>query len=586
MASKFEYQPLPDESSIRIIVLHPAEKHDAQVICNIEVALPGSGAYTALSYSWGMNEDGNDSKCRTITMNGRPIEVTQNLFEGLRRLRHPSLARRMWVDAVCINQNDTAERSSQVSRMAEIFARASEVAVWLGEDGLEGEGQIQAAVLHCFADDEHDHSQAKHTWPKSGHEDDSVTDFCALRKATSRKFRMGSSGGRFGSRSTSYSSMTMIATSTEDGEAHKRALQPAIRALDSLFNKRYFKRRWVIQELYHSPLGCVTLYFGSHSMPMSKFASVCGASVKDSRSLRRFIVGSNHQGAQDWKGVQHGLREVERIIRLAVDKEKTTFLEALERSSHLECSDPRDILYSMASLDPSFGIVPDYNLNTAETYTQFSTLMIRKGMWMTLLDNLCSQNTFLIRRREGFPSWVPDLRNGFVRSGYIQGLHMIDESAETSNVFDHCEAIIEGDLSLRCSFYAIGILNYGKPWPTRRNSDDKVHNAINENGFEAWRTRLMRRLRLRALPDVFELASSVPYDAGSMGDIICSPRRVYTTEEAVIVVLSPVDTHGDMFRIVQAGRGSDLKSLNGEAISELLHHSALPAGSKFDTTII
>jgi hypothetical protein len=39
----------------------------------------------------------------------------------------------LWIDAVCINQQDVTERSEQVKMMREIYERATEVIVWLGE---------------------------------------------------------------------------------------------------------------------------------------------------------------------------------------------------------------------------------------------------------------------------------------------------------------------------------------------------------------------------------------------------------------------------------------------------------------------
>jgi hypothetical protein len=50
------------------------------------------------------------------------------------RLRDPDLPRVMWIDAVCINQNDLEERGDQVQIMALIYAYAAKVTVWLGEE--------------------------------------------------------------------------------------------------------------------------------------------------------------------------------------------------------------------------------------------------------------------------------------------------------------------------------------------------------------------------------------------------------------------------------------------------------------------
>ena len=38
----------------------------------------------------------------------------------------------IWADAVCINQNDVDERSSQVSIMSDIYQEAKKCQIWLG----------------------------------------------------------------------------------------------------------------------------------------------------------------------------------------------------------------------------------------------------------------------------------------------------------------------------------------------------------------------------------------------------------------------------------------------------------------------
>jgi hypothetical protein len=86
-------------------------------------------AYEALSYAWGSPE--NPLK---IDVNGKAFTVTRNLNAALRRLRSPDKNRLVWVDAICINQKDTDERSHQVQRMAQIYSNAEQVIVWLGDE--------------------------------------------------------------------------------------------------------------------------------------------------------------------------------------------------------------------------------------------------------------------------------------------------------------------------------------------------------------------------------------------------------------------------------------------------------------------
>ncbi len=100
---------------------------------------PGLPDYEAISYTWG--DDKNSEVvfvegCALNTSAGRVgLHIHRNLAWALRHLRYERLPRVMWVDALCINQDDVIERGRQVQRMADIYRQASRVVVWLGPEG-------------------------------------------------------------------------------------------------------------------------------------------------------------------------------------------------------------------------------------------------------------------------------------------------------------------------------------------------------------------------------------------------------------------------------------------------------------------
>jgi len=49
----------------------------------------------------------------------------------------------MWVDAICINQVDQKEKEDQIPLMAEIYAKARRVVVWLGEAGGDSDQALE-----------------------------------------------------------------------------------------------------------------------------------------------------------------------------------------------------------------------------------------------------------------------------------------------------------------------------------------------------------------------------------------------------------------------------------------------------------
>ena len=97
------------------------------------------GIYTALSYTWknpmtvAKEEPINrrPSMPNTIEINEHFLPITRNLADALRYLFVRG-ERRLWIDAICINQHDMEERGNQVGLMGRIYAASKKVVVWLG----------------------------------------------------------------------------------------------------------------------------------------------------------------------------------------------------------------------------------------------------------------------------------------------------------------------------------------------------------------------------------------------------------------------------------------------------------------------
>lgn len=127
------YNPLNYSfAQIRLLELLPGCNED-QIRCRLHapVFLDGGG-YEALSYVWGdpINE------MKDILVDDTMIRITSNLAMALHYIREQGKSRYLWVDAVCINQNDNREKNHQVKLMSDIYSRADKVLVFLGlEDG-------------------------------------------------------------------------------------------------------------------------------------------------------------------------------------------------------------------------------------------------------------------------------------------------------------------------------------------------------------------------------------------------------------------------------------------------------------------
>ena len=137
-----------DASEIRLMTLLPGRFKDKIYIIIETVVLTKEHIpqYEALSYVWGSKKRPVDISVKAKEPEGsepfsllrlsqrRTISVTQNLATALPYLRKEDKPRVFWIDAICVNQQDSAERGHQVKRMAAVYSMASQVIVWLGPE--------------------------------------------------------------------------------------------------------------------------------------------------------------------------------------------------------------------------------------------------------------------------------------------------------------------------------------------------------------------------------------------------------------------------------------------------------------------
>jgi cell division protein FtsB len=117
-------QGLPT-GTIRLLELLPGQVSE-QIRCHLRIATVNDD-FQALSYVWG-----TDPAIHPIEVENKLFYLRQNLFDGLIHVRNPIESQVFWADAICVNQEDSAERSSQVMLMSQIFGNATLVVAWLG----------------------------------------------------------------------------------------------------------------------------------------------------------------------------------------------------------------------------------------------------------------------------------------------------------------------------------------------------------------------------------------------------------------------------------------------------------------------
>lgn len=131
------YRPLKARGEIRVLLVAPG-KGSEKVRCELlHIRLPDNKIlYEAVSYVWGSQD-----KTESITVGvNEDVPIGVNLHEALKALRLPDKVRFLWVDKLCINQDDVTERTQQVRVMGRIYSTAKRVLIWIGrnEDGTQG----------------------------------------------------------------------------------------------------------------------------------------------------------------------------------------------------------------------------------------------------------------------------------------------------------------------------------------------------------------------------------------------------------------------------------------------------------------
>jgi hypothetical protein len=145
-------QPLASESALRsekaqiytqiepgytrVLSVMPGQP-DQPVICGLHpICIPSASRtetlptepYEALSYTWG-----GQRPTHPIICNGATMMISGNLYTALVHLRLADIERRLWVDAVCINQGNVNEKNEQIPLMMDIYKHATRIVAWLGQ---------------------------------------------------------------------------------------------------------------------------------------------------------------------------------------------------------------------------------------------------------------------------------------------------------------------------------------------------------------------------------------------------------------------------------------------------------------------
>ncbi|KAI8624658.1 heterokaryon incompatibility protein-domain-containing protein [Xylariaceae sp. FL1651] len=131
LTNEFHYQGRLQGRQIRLLEILPCKLTSIGDTSTLEIRLFRQildyASFHALSYVW--RDLGG--KC-SVMCNGRPLTIGNTLREVLRKYRRGEVGALLWADAICINQEDDAEKTQQARMMREIYSRTTRTIIWLG----------------------------------------------------------------------------------------------------------------------------------------------------------------------------------------------------------------------------------------------------------------------------------------------------------------------------------------------------------------------------------------------------------------------------------------------------------------------
>ncbi|KAH9218706.1 heterokaryon incompatibility protein-domain-containing protein [Leptodontidium sp. 2 PMI_412] len=345
------YTPLITErKEIRLVTLCSGNFED-DIFCSLsKVSLDDKPSYEALSYVWG-----DRRITRRIFIDGLSKRVTRNLEIALRHLRYDSRPRVLWIDAICINQRNIAERSVQVMHMDEVYAKATSVIAWLGEES--NDSNLAFDALNALPT-----VLLQHWDPQKN-----------------AKFDM-------------------------------TALEPKFTsALRSLFLRPWWRRIWTVQESILGP--AMSLICGKRQVSADTSCSVAFSQAYHSRACcRRFLL--EHLKDNAFWDLLEGMDPLYHLGMWRNEHCDHRLVCLLAHFRSRFCLDPRDKVYGLLGLcisDEKNLVVPDYSLPASVVYEQATFKMIERSLSLEVFSQLCPRSIKSTGMLAGkLPSWVPD----------------------------------------------------------------------------------------------------------------------------------------------------------------------------------
>ncbi|KAK1711735.1 heterokaryon incompatibility protein-domain-containing protein [Colletotrichum lupini] len=346
------YTPLAQSDVVRVLILYPAITHDAEIQCEllsteISTCQELEQSYIALSYVWG-----DQSDPQLVYVNNHEVYIGRNLSEALRHLRRRGYPIRLWADALCINQDDVAERNDQVHQMRNIYSSALETVIYLGED----DGSNTTSSAWNFLE-----RQSEWALNEDGNED------------------------------------TQLPSTLEEDLIYFRGDVADVEL--SVLNKAWFLRVWVLQEVVVSKK--VSIQCGHRRVPWNDFCKTLLLNPRyhdrygySMQAIERVDIVRDMFQARCAYQESHGLVHLRPSWHANVTNyggRSAHIIDMLVRARQLEASDPRDKIFALLGISTNVDldnrlIAVDYSKSQAEVQTNLARYIMEEHKSLDILS--------------------------------------------------------------------------------------------------------------------------------------------------------------------------------------------------------
>lgn len=308
-------------------------------------------AYEALSYVWGSAELNHE-----VFVVGRRLRITTNLHVALVQLRSQVSDRIIWIDAVCIDQNNLKERGHQVQQMSKIYREAERVLFWLGPGTEDTKNTLlYLQWLRLKVDQVEARGQSRDILEMGDRNQLEFRRRIASELHDRYDFEPDDSDPKTSACYQLWYEITWVWHSDHWKEFKELLLVP------------WFKRVWILQEVANASAALVCC--GSVSIPADTFCSMLPLVFgKPTTSIGTHIRGIIDMMPSPFKTIRNSVG----------------FYHLLQRFGDSQATDPRNIVYGMRGLSrdsehPDFPPT-DYEITEAQLAIRISQFMFHHDL--------------------------------------------------------------------------------------------------------------------------------------------------------------------------------------------------------------